>query len=147
MSDRQRRMERMRTVLSALVRTSGLKPTAIERQVGVSRGYMTRLLQGRSMLRVEHVLAVLEILGVDPSEFFALAFPPGGERSELVAQLEGIFGPGGPAVEAEPRRPAPRARQWTREEVHEIVTQTVTRVLEEMGEHGEPPSGRRGKGR
>ena len=49
---------------------------AVEQELGMGVGYLGQLLRGNLDLKVKHVLAVLEIIGVEPSEFFSSLYPP-----------------------------------------------------------------------
>lgn len=124
----QPQIRRMREVLTSLVHASGLKLSPIERQLGVSRGYMKKLLQGKSHLRFEHLLAILAILKVHPSEFSRLAFPPVAEPSELVSHLKDIVLPAAPPPAAATTPPTPLARLWTADEIREIVLRTLEKL-------------------
>jgi transcriptional regulator with XRE-family HTH domain len=139
MPDIQPQIRRVREVLGALVRASGSKLTPIERQIGVSRGYVTRLLQGRSHLRVEHLLAILAVLKVDPREFSDLAFPPVAEPSKLVSDIRDIVLPAAPPPRAATTRPTSPARLWTADEIQDIVLRT----LEQLDDPRDPPPARR----
>jgi len=41
-----------------------------------SRNYLGRLFSGEIQLKFDHLPPLLEILGLDPGEFFQIAFPP-----------------------------------------------------------------------
>jgi transcriptional regulator with XRE-family HTH domain len=43
----------------------------VERQLGMGGGYLGQLLRGNVDLKVKHLLAVLEVIGVEPEEFFS----------------------------------------------------------------------------
>src|SRR5215207_455342 len=44
---------------------------SIERQVGMPQGYLGQLLRGNLDLKLKHLLAVLDAIGMEPLEFFA----------------------------------------------------------------------------
>lgn len=56
--------------LRLLVHYAPSTPRAIERRAGFSRGYLSQILAGNLHLRVEHLLAVVLALDLDPAEFF-----------------------------------------------------------------------------
>jgi transcriptional regulator with XRE-family HTH domain len=47
----------------------------VESRMGWSHGYLSRIFAGNIELRVEHVIDIVRILGLSPSEFFDLAYP------------------------------------------------------------------------
>ena len=49
---------------------------AVEGELGMGVGYLGQLLRGNLDLKVKHVLAVLEVIGVEPAEFFSSLYPP-----------------------------------------------------------------------
>jgi len=59
-------------VLEALIRRSQAKKVDLERRLGWSRGALTKLLRGRQKLAVGHLLALLDVLDVDPLAFYTL---------------------------------------------------------------------------
>jgi hypothetical protein len=90
---------RLAQVLSTVVRVSGRTRQSLEQQIGLSSGYLSKLLGGTVELRVRHILMVVEAIGMEPVDFFRLAFPrrpgTGGEKddrrfiAEVQAALEG----------------------------------------------------------
>lgn len=48
---------------------------AVETKNGWSPGYLSRLFGGTIELRIDHVFAVLDTIGVSAAEFFLLAYP------------------------------------------------------------------------
>lgn len=58
-----------------MIQESELSQRRIEEQAGFSRGYLSRLLARNVDLKVWHVLAILEILGSNPGEFFQALYP------------------------------------------------------------------------
>ena len=69
-------VERLRRLLEQTVRASGRSQRDVERALGVSRGYLTQLFNGRLELRVKHVVLITDELGLGPAEFFRAAYPP-----------------------------------------------------------------------
>jgi transcriptional regulator with XRE-family HTH domain len=63
-------------VLKATIRGLGFTNREVERRLGVSRGYLTRLFSGVMDLRYDHVSEIAEAIGVDPEDIFRLAYPP-----------------------------------------------------------------------
>lgn len=66
----------MIVVLKATIRGLGFTNREVERRLGVSRGYLTRLFSGVMELRYDHVSEIAEAIGVEPEDIFRLAYPP-----------------------------------------------------------------------
>jgi transcriptional regulator with XRE-family HTH domain len=74
------------------IREAGLTLREVEERLGLGKDYLRHVLSGRVDLKLKHVLAILEVLGLDPGPFFAdvygsaaaLAGPP---RDTLQPQL------------------------------------------------------------
>jgi transcriptional regulator with XRE-family HTH domain len=67
---------RIATALRTAIRLSGISHRQVERELGLSTGYLTRILAGQVQLRVTHVLGVCHIIGLPPASFFAALYPP-----------------------------------------------------------------------
>jgi transcriptional regulator with XRE-family HTH domain len=63
-------------VLKSAIHAVGLTLKEVERRLGVSGGYLTRLFAGQMPLRVDQVSEIAEAAGLDADEIFRLAFPP-----------------------------------------------------------------------
>lgn len=101
----------------------------IEKKLGLSYGYLSRLFSGSIELKVEHILQILEVLGLTPGEFFQLAYPrrntpPSDAADRIRSVLDGL-GPFPPADR-------PLLPPLTREDVEEIVSATMRRLLKEI---------------
>ena len=66
----------MIVVLKAIIRGLGFTNREVERRLGLSRGYLTRLFSGVMDLRYDHVTEIADVIGVDPEDIFRLAYPP-----------------------------------------------------------------------
>jgi len=67
----QRILER----LQLRIRRSKLTQSAIESRIGFSRGYLSQIFTGTVEIKSWHLLAILEVMGLEPSEFFRELFP------------------------------------------------------------------------
>jgi transcriptional regulator with XRE-family HTH domain len=72
----QKEVARVAQALRSAIRLSGVSSRQIERELGMSAGYLSRILAGQVELRVAVVLAVCEIVRVPAGNFFAALFPP-----------------------------------------------------------------------
>src|SRR4051812_31760858 len=66
---------RVAEVLSATVRIAGRSRLSMEQQMGLSSGYLSKILGGTVELRLRHVSMILDALEVDPADFYRVAFP------------------------------------------------------------------------
>lgn len=65
----------MEQVLAAVIRASGLTRQGVEKELGWSSGYLSKLLGGQVELRPRHILAVLAVAKMEPADFFSIVFP------------------------------------------------------------------------
>lgn len=63
-------------VLRTAIRSLGLTLSEVEKRLGVSRGYLTRLFSGVMDLRFDQVVEIAEAIGIGPDEVLRAAFPP-----------------------------------------------------------------------
>jgi transcriptional regulator with XRE-family HTH domain len=108
--------------LKHVIRTSGHSARSIERQLGMSGGYVSRLTSGRLELKTSHLFDMLDVLGLTPNEFFSLAFPlRPGVRSPLMIRLQALSPPAETTQTSEPLGEEDRK-----------LLETVRRVMAEM---------------
>lgn len=98
----QEEIQRLLQVLRVAMRILDVSNRDIEKALGLSYGYLSRLFSGSIELKVEHVLQIVEVLGLSPAEFFHLAYPskpspPSESFRRMRAILEG-FNPVAPEV-------------------------------------------------
>lgn len=63
--------------LRRLIRLSDFSQRQVEMQAGFSKGYLSQLLGQNLDLKVHHVLSILNVLDIEPSEFFTRIFKKG----------------------------------------------------------------------
>ena len=73
MSDQD--LRQLRQVLRQAVDASRMPVREMERRLGVGHGSLYRMLDGEFDLRVRHLLALAEILGVSPADFLEMGCP------------------------------------------------------------------------
>lgn len=93
---------RIAAALRTAIRLSGISHRQVERELGLSTGYLTRILAGQVELRVRHVLDVCRVIGLPPERFFGALFPLQ-DGPESMSRLER----GLAQLHAAPGRPAP----------------------------------------
>lgn len=94
---------RILNLLRTAMRLLGLSNREVERRMGLSPSYLSRLFGGTIELKVEHVLAISKAIGLDPAEFFHLAYPhpPEAPTETAVALRSAVEG-------LKPSPPAPK---------------------------------------
>lgn len=93
---------RIAAALRTAIRLSGISHRQVERELGLSTGYLTRILAGQVELRVRHVLDVCRVIGLPPDRFFGALFPLQ-DGPESMSRLER----GLAQLHPSPGRPAP----------------------------------------
>ena len=87
----------MLELLTTVVRISGIPLNEIERRMDLASGYLSKL-WGRSLtFKIGHLFQILEVIELDPAEFFRLAYPqeqtqpsPTGQKvRDLATKLQG----------------------------------------------------------
>lgn len=68
-------IKRLLNVLRTAMKILDLTNREVEKKLGLSYGYLSRLFAGAIELKVEHVLDICEAIGLRPAEFFHLAYP------------------------------------------------------------------------
>lgn len=141
--------------LRYLIELRGKSVAQVEKELGRSRGFLGDALRGGKRLPLETILEVLDLLDVDPVQFFSGATP---EERRWGAYAAGRSG-GTEVAETEADDPLRRIRDNLGDgsiEVEEVARalRAVVRLLEEKGllSRAEPGSARRarkgqGKGR
>lgn len=75
-------MEYLAGALGRAIKESGVRRQALEQKMGLSKGYLSRILGGRIELRAEQIFDILEALEIDPGTFFRAAYPPAPGETE-----------------------------------------------------------------
>jgi transcriptional regulator with XRE-family HTH domain len=116
---------RVKDLLKTVVRVAGMSHREMERKLGQSPGYLSRLFAGAIELKLRHIVEILGLIDVEPAEFFQLAYPPRqtGLTSATARQardLLALF-----PLEAQAGRPK-------QADVDEMVRGAVQRLLSEL---------------
>ncbi|HWM92844.1 MAG TPA: helix-turn-helix transcriptional regulator [Thermoanaerobaculia bacterium] len=100
----------------------------IEKRLGLGYGYLSRLFSGSIELKVEHILQILEVLGLSPAEFFQLAYPRRpSPPSEAAARMRTILDGFGPI----PVEQRPPSGETTPEELEKMVSRVLQKLLKD----------------
>jgi len=124
----QEEIQRLLQVLRLAMRILDVSNRDIEKKLGLSYGYLSRLFSGSIELKVEHILLISDVLGLTPAEFFQLAYPrKTAPLSESAARLRSILEGIGPFSLDE--RPA--AGDMGSEELEKVVAKVLRKLLNE----------------
>jgi transcriptional regulator with XRE-family HTH domain len=111
---------RILKLLERLIAYQKVPISTIEEKLGVSQGYVARILGGRTHLRFQHVLDILAAIGVSPKRFFTLAYSD--EDDDMMGELR--------ALASKPALPdAGGALMTVREgDLEKLVIKTLTKL-------------------
>jgi transcriptional regulator with XRE-family HTH domain len=131
--DRQE-VERLMKLLRTAMRMLGLTNREVERRLGYTPSYLSRLFGGAIELKVEHVMAIARAMGLQPAEFFALAYPkqpepPTEAAGVLWAVLRELQPPAAARVEA----PKPPPSGITAEEIDARIQTALRQFFSNLG--------------
>ncbi len=76
MREVERQLDRILTLLRNKIRQQGFTQLEVQEALGWGRSYISQLLTRQKSLRVEQVLLILNVIGIDPAAFFAELYPP-----------------------------------------------------------------------
>lgn len=122
---------RISELLKMAIRMSGASNREIERRLGLSGGYLSRLFSGGIELKVKHILDISDVIQLDPGEFLQIAFPPhreirsptGKKLLDLVTRIQNVDAPS-------PARPQP---QVDSQQIEEMIRSAVRKVFADLG--------------
>lgn len=102
-----RELDRYLTLLRNKIREKGYTQLEVQEALGWGRSYISQLLTKQKSLRLEQILAILSVIGIDAKEFFGELYfgvprfgagqrPPSGvvqpEAEQLTTLLKGLVG-------------------------------------------------------
>ncbi len=92
-------LERLVAHLRMTLRQAGFTQLEVQETVGWGHSYISQLFTRQKLLRVDQVLLILAVIGVEPAEFFREVYPPGARliAEELRRMLEAEGWPPGSA--------------------------------------------------
>ncbi len=67
----ERELDRVLTLLRNKIRERGFTQLEVQEALGWGRSYISQLLTKQKSLRIEQVLLILNVIGVDPGDFFS----------------------------------------------------------------------------
>ena len=76
MADVEAQVDQVTTLLRTLIREQGFSQAQMQEALGWGRSYVSQLLTKQKKLRVEQVLLILDVIGIEPAAFWATLYPP-----------------------------------------------------------------------
>jgi transcriptional regulator with XRE-family HTH domain len=120
--------ERLVNLLKLCLRILGITNREVARRLEISPSYISKLFSGSSELRLDHVIRVCKAAGLEPAEFFSLAYPrqpysasPAATRLRELLQTIQITAP--------PPKPEPPSEQ----QIEEALRKTLEKMLAQKG--------------
>ena len=125
----------MLTVLKTAMRVLGFSNRDIERKLGLSSSYLSRLFSGVIELRFEHVVDIAKAMGLELEEVLYFAYPyPKQPPSAAAIRLRDMMG-GFQVIKSAPAAPVePRAAftQPSEEELERMMAKTLRKLFGEL---------------
>lgn len=127
-------IERLLQLVKTVMRMLGVTNRELSRRLGINPSHLSRILNGLLELKVEHLLKMSTALGLQPDEFFRLAYPTRTEPPTESAQvLRGLL-PEGRAALAPAPPPAPASVVGiSEEEIERRIQESVRKLFRELG--------------
>jgi transcriptional regulator with XRE-family HTH domain len=124
-------IERLLQLVKTVMRMLGVTNRELARRLGINPSHLSRILNGQLELKVEHLLNMSAAMGLQPDEFFRLAYPTRTEPPTESAQvLRGLL-PEGAALS--PPAPSAKVGGITEEEIDRRIQESVRRLFQELG--------------
>ena len=76
-----RDLDRMLSLLRDKMRDQGFTQLEVQDKLGWGRSYISQLVTKQKSIRLEQVLLILNVIGVDPGQFFAELYPASLQRA------------------------------------------------------------------
>jgi len=117
--------QRLLNLLKITLRILGVTNREVARRLGISPSYISKLFSGVSELRLDHVVRICKAVGLEPGEFFSLAYPRQTSSSAAATQLRDLL----QTIQLPPP-PAPKPkREIDDDQLQAVVKETLEKVL------------------
>lgn len=124
-------VQRLINILRTAMRVLGVTNRDIERKLGQSPSYLSRLFSGGIELKAEHLIHIPQAMGMEPAEFFQLAYPKRTEPGSLAAaQLRQAL------RELQPPPEEPRPEPFSEEQLEKMLLSTLRKLMGKEKEEG-----------
>ncbi len=133
----------MLSVLKTAMRVLGFTNRDIERQLGLSSSYLSRLFSGTIELRFEHIVEIARAMGLEPAEILSFSYPQRREPSaaalrlrELMGSFQGTPAAAPPAAVSAPSLTGASQAPPSEAELERLMAKTIRRLFGEARENG-----------
>jgi transcriptional regulator with XRE-family HTH domain len=129
-------VQRLINILRTAMRILGVSNRDVERKLGMSPSYLSRVFSGGIELKAEHLILIPRAMGLEPAEFFHLAYPPrrSAAASNASVQLQQALRDLQPA----PQEAPPSADSMSDEQLQRVLFATLKKF---MGREGDGTNG------
>jgi transcriptional regulator with XRE-family HTH domain len=131
-------IRRCAKMLESVVRMDGLSARQLEEKLNYGAGTVNRLFSGKIELKLRHILLILEVIGIPPSQFFREVFPEDDRprsEPEMASRLLDLL------ERHAPRRPPARTAATGLSDAE--LDRRILEALERLGVTSQPASGRK----
>ena len=116
--------QRLVNLLKVSLRILSVSNRELARRLGMSPSYVSKLLSGASELRLDHVVRICKATGLEPGEFFALAYPVRPSPTSTGLRLRTLL-QGSPP----PPPPSPPAKVFSEEQVQQMLQAALAKLI------------------
>jgi transcriptional regulator with XRE-family HTH domain len=118
--------QRLINLLKVSLRILGISNREIARRMEMSPSYVSKLFSGVSPLRLDHLVQICRAAGMEPAEFFALAYPlPVSKPSLTGARLRELLQSVSLAPPPAPKGPEPLSQ----EQIHTFLKAALEKLM------------------
>jgi transcriptional regulator with XRE-family HTH domain len=115
--------ERLIDLLKVCLKILGISHREVARRLKMSPSYVSKLFSGSSEMRLDHLIRICEAVNLEPSEFFALAYPlPEKKGSASAARLRAV-------IRSEPQASPPTKQEEEAEKMEEMLRSILAKML------------------
>lgn len=131
-------IKRLLNVLRTAMKILDITNREVEKKLGLSYGYLSRLFAGAIELKMEHILEICGAIGLRPAEFFHLAYPrvpvPGTPAATKLRDVLQGFQPQVSGNGEAPELDAESASHGlSHEEIERMMLDSLRKLLAELG--------------
>jgi transcriptional regulator with XRE-family HTH domain len=124
--------DHMLTMLKTAMRVLGYTNRDVERKLGLSSSYLSRLFSGLIELKFQHIVDISRSIGMEPEEMLYFAYPAAkNPPSEAALKMRSLVGGAQPPPAPAPA-PATFASAPTQREMEEMMTKTLRKLFGEL---------------
>ena len=116
--------QRLVNLVKVSLRILGVSNRELARRLEMSPSYVSKLLSGASDLRLDHLVRICKVTGLDPGEFFALAYPVRSSPTPTGLHLRSLMQGSYP-----PPPPPPSAKVFSEEQVQEMLQAALAKLM------------------